>query len=60
MQIRDAVHLPYVRDMYNTYNTTAWAFRSDCKGDTISNNNVWQGTGALITSPLPYVVKNLH
>ena len=48
----DPVHPPSVRDMTNAYDSTARAFQRDCKGSTISNNNVRQGTGALVTSPL--------
>ena len=52
MCIVGAVHPPSVRDMRNAYDGTARAFQSDCKGGTISNNNIRHGTGALITSPL--------
>ena len=47
----DAVHPPPVQDMTNAYDSNARAFRSDCKGGTISNNNVRQGAGP-ISSPL--------
>ena len=47
----DAIHPPSVRDMTNAYDSSARAFRSDCKGGTISNNNVRQGAGP-ISSPL--------
>ena len=40
MRSYDAVHPPPVRDMTNAYDSNARAFRSDCKGGTISNNNV--------------------
>ena len=46
------MHPPSVHDMTNIYNSTARAFRRNCKGGTISNNNVQQGTGASVTSPL--------
>ena len=47
----DAIHPPSVRDMTNAYDSSARAFQSDCKGGTISNNNVRQGAGP-ISSPL--------
>ena len=47
----DAVHPPSVCDMTNAYDSTTRAFRRDCKGGTISNNNVRQGAGP-ISSPL--------
>ena len=37
--------------MTNAYNSSIKTFQSDCKGGTISNNNVWQGVG-LISNPL--------
>ena len=52
MRRYDAIHPPSVRDMTNAYDSTARAFRSDCKGGTISNNNVRQGAGVSVTSPL--------
>ena len=54
MRRLDAIHPPSVRDMTNAYDSTARAFQCDCKGGTISNDNVQQGTGAsvTITSPL--------
>ena len=51
MQRVNAIHPPSVRDMTNAYNSTARAFQRDCKGGTISNNNVQQGAGP-ISSPL--------
>ena len=47
----DAFHPPYVCDMTNAYDSTARAFQRNCKGGTISNNNVQQGVG-VISSPL--------
>ena len=47
----DAVHPPSRQDMTNAYDSTTRTFCSDCKGGTISNNNIRQGVGA-ITSPL--------
>ena len=40
MRSLDTVHPPPVQDMTNAYDSNARAFRSDCKGDTISNTNV--------------------
>ena len=37
--------------MTNAYDSTTRTFQSDCKGGTISNNNVLQGAGP-ISSPL--------
>ena len=51
MRTLDAVHPPSRQDMTNAYDSTTRAFCSDCKGGTISNNNVRQGAGA-IASPL--------
>ena len=51
MRTLDAVHPPSVRDKTNVYDSTTRAYERDCKGGTISNNNVWQGAGP-ISSPL--------
>ena len=54
MLMVDAIHPSPVCDMTNTYDSTARAFRSDCKGGTITitNNNVWQEGAGPIGSPL--------
>ena len=49
MRTLNAVHPPSVRNMTNAYDSTIRAFRSNCKGGTISNNNVRQGAGVIIS-----------
>ena len=52
MCMYDPIHPSSIRDMTNAYNTNGRAFWSNCKGDTISKNQVRQGIGAVIISLL--------